>query len=296
MVKKKRKTQGKRRTIEVGGEEEIKRILGELDLDLVDQIVIAEVQPDWTEFKQVPDKMLFTRGDSNLSALLPRVANSRYEVLLYSCNALGVVVSDFDAQIIDIKDWEKHEEEARSDGLFIDTRWKKLPDDAVMVVRGTRYKPVGKSIWDEVQMGSSLSKLDGITMNRMGRGEMIWMSIKRHDRDVINDWRELMRIKNEVVGEHLEAVQLFPSMDRVVDTSNQYHLWVRPNWEFGFTKKSVMDKERAAQDEAKQAPLPDWLKSHQTDEAILGKDDVVAGALIDKDELEKMKGGPSGVH
>jgi hypothetical protein len=39
-------------------------------------------------------------------------------------------------------------------------------------------------------------------------------------------WRDLQRIKNDLVGPECEAVQLFPAESRLVDTSNQYHLYV----------------------------------------------------------------------
>ena len=55
---------------------------------------------------------------------------------------------------------------------------------------------------------------------------MIWLSIKRIDKESIHDWRELQQIKNEIVGEKNEAIEIYPSEDRIVDTANQYHLWV----------------------------------------------------------------------
>lgn len=39
-------------------------------------------------------------------------------------------------------------------------------------------------------------------------------------------WPELQRVKNELVGCSNEGVQLFPSEDRLIDTADQYHLWV----------------------------------------------------------------------
>ncbi len=57
------------------------------------------------------------------------------------------------------------------------------------------------------------------------------LSIKRHDKDVLNspdDWRDKMRIKNEIAGRESEAVEIYPAMSRVVDSANQYHLWCLP--------------------------------------------------------------------
>ena len=62
------------------------------------------------------------------------------------------------------------------------------------------------------------------------------ISFKRHDRQWPNDWRDAMRIKNEVAGPDVEAVELYPAQSRVVDTANQRFLWcyppgARPTWD-----------------------------------------------------------------
>ena len=73
--------------------------------------------------------------------------------------------------------------------------------------------------------------------------EMIHMSIKRLDREVIRDWRHLQRIKNELVGHENEAVELFPAESRRIDTSNKYHMWCLKDphirFPFGFYERSV---------------------------------------------------------
>ncbi len=53
-----------------------------------------------------------------------------------------------------------------------------------------------------------------------------WLSIKRIDKEPIMDWRDLQAIKTQICGAQAEAFQLFPAESRVVDTSNQYHLFV----------------------------------------------------------------------
>lgn len=73
-------------------------------------------------------------------------------------------------------------------------------------------------------------------------GPMIQLSIKRRDKEMIHDWRELQRIKNELLGEEVEAVELYPADSRLVDTSNQYHLWCLPEgmrFPFGYTDRLV---------------------------------------------------------
>ena len=78
---------------------------------------------------------------------------------------------------------------------------------------------------------------------RGGFPKVIWLSIKRRDRRTIHDWRELQRIKNELVGTDCEAVELYPAEDRKVDTSNQFHLWVFPpdfRFPFGYEDRLVL--------------------------------------------------------
>jgi hypothetical protein len=59
------------------------------------------------------------------------------------------------------------------------------------------------------------------------RGDsMIHLSIKRNDQKPIHDWRDLQRIKNELVGKENEGIELYPAESRVIDTANQFHLWV----------------------------------------------------------------------
>lgn len=73
---------------------------------------------------------------------------------------------------------------------------------------------------------------------------MVWLSIKRTAREVVRDWRELQRIKNELVGPECEAVELFPAESRLVDTSNQYHLFClkdrRTRFPFGYPDRCVV--------------------------------------------------------
>ena len=63
--------------------------------------------------------------------------------------------------------------------------------------------------------------------------------IRRRDLKVIeNHWKELQRIKNEIVGPECEAVELYPADYRAHDTSNTYHLWVSfLPFPFGYQEK-----------------------------------------------------------
>lgn len=57
-------------------------------------------------------------------------------------------------------------------------------------------------------------------------GDVLWLSIKRRDRTQVHDWRDLQRIKNMIVGDGHEGFEVYPAESRLVDTANQYHLWV----------------------------------------------------------------------
>lgn len=56
-------------------------------------------------------------------------------------------------------------------------------------------------------------------------GTLVHMSIKRIDKSPIHDWRDLQRIKNELLGPEQEAMELYPAESRLVDAANQYHLY-----------------------------------------------------------------------
>ncbi len=75
--------------------------------------------------------------------------------------------------------------------------------------------------------------------------EMVWLSIKRLDKESIHDWRELQEIKNKLVGPECEGVELYPAESRMVDTANQYHLFVlkdpKVRFPFGFGERSVSE-------------------------------------------------------
>jgi hypothetical protein len=71
------------------------------------------------------------------------------------------------------------------------------------------------------------------------------LSIKRHDKKPIIDWRHFQWIKNELVGPENEGCELFPAEKRLVDGANQYHLWVFEQTDlkfpFGFNERLVSE-------------------------------------------------------
>jgi hypothetical protein len=74
---------------------------------------------------------------------------------------------------------------------------------------------------------------------------MVHLSIRRNDRRPVTNWRDLQKIKNELVGPECEGVQIFPAESRLVDNANQYHLYVCADSEyrlpFGYQERLVSD-------------------------------------------------------
>jgi hypothetical protein len=87
-------------------------------------------------------------------------------------------------------------------------------------------------------------------------GEVAWLSIKRLDKEPIHDWRDLQQIKNEVVGEEAEAIEIYPAESRKMDVANQYHLFAFTTpIPIGFVGRAVESSDKAAQVGAKQRAL-----------------------------------------
>jgi hypothetical protein len=74
-------------------------------------------------------------------------------------------------------------------------------------------------------------------------GECARLSIKTHDKMPRHDWRDLQRIKNEICGPERWAVEIYPAESRLVDSANQYWLYVFERWvpPFGFGERLVGD-------------------------------------------------------
>ena len=74
----------------------------------------------------------------------------------------------------------------------------------------------------------------------------IHIDIRRHDQGTCNQWRHFQQIKNELIGPEYEAIELFPAESRLVDTGNEYHLWVwaDPTYRFplGFSDRLVIEE------------------------------------------------------
>jgi len=77
------------------------------------------------------------------------------------------------------------------------------------------------------------------------------LAIRRHDGQPCKEWLHFQQIKNEIIGPENEAMELFPAESRLVDSADEYHLWVHtdPTFRFpiGFGSRFILteSKERA---------------------------------------------------
>lgn len=89
----------------------------------------------------------------------------------------------------------------------------------------------------------------------------VQLNIRRRDGGpILRDWRHFQAIKNELIGEECEAVELYPAESRKVDLANKFHLWgVRDpayRFPFGWTERAVdYDDKGTTTNGMKQRPL-----------------------------------------
>lgn len=87
-------------------------------------------------------------------------------------------------------------------------------------------------------------------MNERYGAEIAEISITRLDKSAIHDWRHFQQIKNDLVGDDVEAIEIYPNEKRLMDTANTYWLYAFPKdyiLPFGFmTPRNVIDPQTAA--------------------------------------------------
>ena len=124
----------------------------------------------------------------------------------------------------------------------------------------------------------------------------IHLSIRSRENDhLAHDWRDLMRIKNELVGPDREAVEVYPSMNRIHDTANQFHLWVLPEGEM--TPAGWLSAEIVHKHQIEQSTNPFIQKGNQREfeEGFLGEFEEQARVDVDThpgytlETVERMK-------
>lgn len=93
-----------------------------------------------------------------------------------------------------------------------------LRDDELRKLGGIQADEVWKNDIYLVSVVKDEGKWEGRTV--------VQISIKRHDAQPVTDWPEKQAIKNQLVGEECEGVELYPAESRLHDQVNRYHLWV----------------------------------------------------------------------
>jgi hypothetical protein len=116
---------------------------------------------------------------------------------------------------------------------------------AVMKSTGLSIEQVRRLYDEEFLEGETWMNGEYVVIVKQ-RGDWTHLSIRRCDRRACRDWRDFQAIKNQLCGPEREALELYPAESRVVDTANQYHLWVLPAGEripVGWEVRSVIGPE-----------------------------------------------------
>jgi hypothetical protein len=93
---------------------------------------------------------------------------------------------------------------------------------------------------------------------------LLHLCIRRHDGRPCTDWNHMQQIKSELIGPEHEAVELFPAESRLINTTNEYHLWVHPRsdyrFPFGFSWNRFVLERTHATEAAESSPAPRSLE------------------------------------
>lgn len=110
-----------------------------------------------------------------------------------------------------------------------------------------------------------------------GGGEYIQLGIASHDGEARHDWRDFQRIKNDVCGPNWEAIEIYPSEERLIDPSNYYMLWCAPFIPVGmFVARTIIDAANCV------APQRPWHPRDQPEMTEAGKLKVEQGVMMMK--------------
>jgi hypothetical protein len=132
------------------------------------------------------------------------------------------------------------QEQAKFHGIVL--TWKKAKELTTQIFDGKIYK---NSTY-QVHVANKTETEEMILDEKYKNIGMTYLSIKRIDKEPIHDWRDLQEIKNQLCGKDREGMEIYPREDRVVDTANQYHLFVFPKdyrIPFGFSAGMKTNKE-----------------------------------------------------
>lgn len=111
---------------------------------------------------------------------------------------------------------------------------------------------------------------------RGSAADLIHLSLRRIDRGTSIPFRDLMRIKRELLDPEIELVELYPAESRLIDTANQFHYWGinSPTFRipFGFDQGRVVgdgNGDGAVQVPYEPGDIPaDWLGREQLEQLL----------------------------
>lgn len=87
-------------------------------------------------------------------------------------------------------------------------------------------------------------------------GDVLWCSIKRRDKSSAHGWRDLLSIKNLIVGPEYEGFEIHPAESRPVESANQCQMFVfldaKLRLRVGFRTREVTGADQAASVGARQ--------------------------------------------
>jgi hypothetical protein len=86
---------------------------------------------------------------------------------------------------------------------------------------------LSKEVWANDEYWAVLDKECEVGTHTSLLDHPIWhLAIRRRNEKPLHDWPIIQGIKNKVVGEEFEAIELYPADSRIMDVGNVYHLWV----------------------------------------------------------------------
>lgn len=86
-----------------------------------------------------------------------------------------------------------------------------VPDGMTRAYRNTRYTVM---VYDRSPVST---------------GFAIQVLVQRHDETPIpNHWSEMQKIKNEIFGPEITAVEYYPPQSKLIDKKNIYWMWIFP--------------------------------------------------------------------
>ena len=135
------------------------------------------------------------------------------------------------------------------DGSETDESAERVAEQVSAFIHGEVTTPFQRAsmdvpTWQEVAATAGLSEADArakvawlesqkvwvnnlyqVNVEEIGDGKLVHLIIRRLDRQPIHNWQHFQQIKNEILGDECEAVEIYPRESQLVDEKHHYHLW-----------------------------------------------------------------------